>query len=62
MNEELDLDVIEETTENTITYENTATTTYEVANNIHTMLSVLTFVIIIIFLYKYLKTNFSLRK
>lgn len=62
MNEELNLNIIKETTENNITYENTATTTYEVANNIHTMLSVLTFVIIIIFLYKYLKTNFSLRK
>lgn len=37
-------------------------TIYNVASNIHTMLSVLTFTIIIIFLYKFLKSNFSLKK
>lgn len=40
----------------------TSKTVYEVAQNIHTMLSVLTFTIIIIFLYKYLKSNFSLKR
>lgn len=58
MNEEIN---IEKTTQ-VIEYENNNTNVYEVANNIHTMLSVLTFTIIIIFLYKYLKNNFSFRK
>lgn len=62
MNEELNLLTNEETIENLITYENTTTTTYEVAKNINTMLSILTFVVIIIFLYKYLKNTFFIRK
>ncbi len=62
MNEELNVNIVEDTTENLITYENTSATTYEVANNIHNMLCVLTFVVIIIFLYKYLKNTFFIRK
>ena len=62
MNEEINSIINEEITANLITYENTATTTYEVASNIHTMLSLLVFVIIIIFLYKYLKNTFFIRK
>lgn len=37
-------------------------TIYNVCKNINTILSLLTFVIIIIFLYKYLKTTFNVRK
>lgn len=47
---------------NEIILSDTADTVYKVASNIHTMLSVLTFTIIIIFLYKFLKSNFSLKK
>ena len=62
MNEEANIIENEEITTNVITYENTTTTTYEVARNINTVLIVLTFTIIIIFLYKYLKTTFFIRK
>lgn len=62
MNEETNIIENEEITTNVITYENTTTTTYEVAKNINTVLNVLTFTIIIIFLYKYLKTTFFIRK
>lgn len=62
MNEEANIIENEEITTNVITYENTTTTTYEVAKNINTVLIVLTFTIIIIFLYKYLKTTFFIRK
>ena len=58
MNEELNT---EETFETTISEESN-TNIYQVASNIHTMLSVLTFTIMIIFLYKYLKSNFGFRK
>lgn len=58
MNEELNV----EKTSEVIIYENNNTNIYEIANNIHTMLSVLTFTIMIIFLYKYLKNNFGFRK
>lgn len=40
----------------------TSNTIYDICKDIHTMLSVLTFTIIIIFLFKILKSNFSLRK
>lgn len=62
MNEEINLLINEEITENIITYDEGPTTTYEVAKNINTMLSVLSFTIIIIFLYKYLKNTFFIRK
>lgn len=62
MNEEANIIENEEITTNVITYENTTTTTYEVAKNINTVLNVLTFTIIIICLYKYLKTTFFIRK
>lgn len=47
---------------NTISETNNNTTVYDVAKNINTMLSVLTFTIIIIFLFKYLKSTFGFRK
>lgn len=63
MNEELNItNTNEDVFDNLITYEETANTTYEVATNIHTILCVLTFTVIIIFLYKYLKNTFFIRK
>ena len=62
MNEETNINTNEEITENVITYENTTTNAYEIAKNTNTMLSVLTFTVIIIFLYKYLKNTFFIRK
>ena len=56
MNEEINIitnEIIEVDTEETV---------YLIAKNINTMLSVLTFTIIVIFLYKFLKSNFSLKK
>ena len=55
MNEE---NIVLENIETNIT---TPTTVYGVAKDINTLLSVLTFVIIIIFLYKYLKNCFKYR-
>lgn len=52
MNEEIETNSI-------ITYENTTSTTYDVACNINTMVGVLTFVVIIIFMYKFLKNSFT---
>ena len=40
----------------------TSKTVYDVAQNINTMLSVLTFTIIVIFLFNYLKSGFSLKR
>lgn len=37
-------------------------TLYDIASNIYTFVALLNFVIIIIFLYKYLKNTFSFRK
>ncbi len=62
MNEETNIITNEEITENVITYENTTSTAYDIAKNTNTMLTVLTFTVIIIFLYKYLKNTFFIRK
>lgn len=62
MNEETNINTNEEITENFITYENTTSTAYDIAKNTNTMLTVLTFTVIIIFLYKYLKNTFFIRK
>lgn len=62
MNEETNINTNEEITENVITYENTTSTAYDIAKNTNTMLTVLTFTVIIIFLYKYLKNTFFIRK
>ena len=62
MNEETNINTNEEITENFITYENTTSTAYDIAKNTNTMLTVLTFTVIIIFLYKYLKNTFPIRK
>lgn len=61
MNEETNIITNEEIT-NVITYENTTSTAYDIAKNTNTMLTVLTFTVIIIFLYKYLKNTFFIRK
>lgn len=47
---------------NEIIENNVGDTVYNVAQNIYIMLSVLTFTIIIIFLYKILKNNFGFKK
>lgn len=62
MNEETNIITNEEITENVITYENTTSTAYDIAKNTNTMLTVLTFTVIVIFLYKYLKNTFFIRK
>ena len=62
MNEATNINTNEEITENVITYDNTTATAYDIAKNTNTMLTVLTFTVIIIFLYKYLKNTFFIRK
>ena len=47
--------------ENVIVYNDVSDTIYDIASNVRTILSVLTFVVIIIFLYKYLKSCFKNR-
>ena len=64
MNEEINV-VTNETIEyvtNEIIEVDTDGNVYKVAKNINTMLSVLTFTIIIIFLFKYLKVSFPFRR
>lgn len=41
--------------------DNNSTTVYDVAQNIYTIVSTLTFIIIVIFVYRYLKTCFKCR-
>lgn len=49
--------------ENTVTLEaTTGDKIYSVAQNIHSMLSVLTFIIVVIFLFTYLKSIFKVKK
>lgn len=60
MGEDTNLLTNEEITANFITYENTTGTAYEIAKNTNTILNVLTFAVIIIFLYKYLKNTFPI--
>lgn len=68
MNEELNVndistnveEIITETTEQTVS--DTGTTVSSVFDKIYTISSVLTFTIIVIFLYKYLKSCFAFRK
>lgn len=52
--------IIEETIE--VSNDTNNATLYDVASNIYTFVVLLNFVIIIIFLYKYLKNTFSFRK
>ena len=54
-----DLNIVTDIANETIINDTTNSTVYNVCYNIYTILSVLTFAIIVIFLFKYLKSTFS---
>lgn len=59
VNEITDLNIVTDIANEIIINDTTNNTVYNVCYNIYTILSVLTFAIIVIFLFKYLKSTFS---